>query len=53
MELLSILWVPNYSMDGGRLMTALEAKRTADKFNLDLYNSVLNKTSNDFSSKPF
>lgn len=32
-------------------MTALEAKRTADKFNLDLYNSVLNKTSKYIESQ--
>ena len=32
-------------------MTALEAKRAADKFNLDLYNSVLNKTSKYIESQ--
>lgn len=32
-------------------MTALEAKRSADKFNLDLYNSVLNKTSKYIESQ--
>ena len=37
MELLSVLWVPDYSMDGGRLMTALEAKKAADNFNQDLF----------------
>lgn len=45
MELLPILWVSDYPMDGGKLMTALEAKRAADNFNQDLYNSVLNKIS--------
>lgn len=32
-------------------MTALEAKRVADKFNLDLYNNVLNKTSKYIESQ--
>lgn len=32
-------------------MTALEAKRAADNFNLDLYNSVLNKISKYVESR--
>lgn len=32
-------------------MTALEAKRAADKFNLDLYNSVLNKANKYIESR--
>ena len=31
MELLPVLWVPDYSMDGGRLMTSLEAKRATKR----------------------
>ena len=43
MELLPILRASNYSMDGGRLMTALEAKRAADNFNQDLFKRTWKK----------
>ena len=51
MELLFILWVPNYSMDGGRLMTALEAKRVADNFNQDLFKRTMEKTTEYLNKK--
>ena len=51
MELLSILWVPNCSMDGGRLMIALEAKRAADAFNQDLFKSTMEKATEYLNKK--
>lgn len=51
MELLSILWVSNYPMDGGRLMTALEAKRAADNFNQDLFKRTMEKVTEYLNTK--
>ena len=51
MELLSILWISNYSMDGGRLMTALEAKRAADNFNQDLFKRTIEKATEYLDKK--
>jgi hypothetical protein len=38
-------------MDGGRLMTALEAKRAADNFNQDLFRRALEKTTKYFNKQ--
>jgi Leu/Phe-tRNA-protein transferase len=51
MELLSILRASNYSMDGGRLMTALEAKRAADNFNQDLFKRTMEKVTEYLNKK--
>ena len=51
MELLSILWIPDYSVDGGRLMTALEAKRAADNFNQDLFKRTMEKVTEYLNKK--
>ena len=51
MELLPILWVSDYPMDGGRLMTALEAKRAADNFNQDLFKRTMEKVTEYLNKK--
>lgn len=51
MELLPILRASNYSMDGGRLMTALEAKRAADNFNQDLFKRTMEKVTEYLNKK--
>lgn len=51
MELLSILWISDYPVDGGRLMTALEAKRAADNFNQDLFKRTMEKVTEYLNKK--